>query len=85
MDAGLPVFTGFMMYPAFYYLRVVKDIEVPTWVVYIATGLAFGGGLLGISYGVISASWDPRRKGSALGFTEFQANLPILLEQMRKR
>merc|ERR1711976_4909 len=81
--AGVPVFTGFLMFPAFYYLKVVQDIDLPTWVVYIATGLAFGGGLAGISYGVLSASWDPRRKGSALGLTEFKANLPILMEQMR--
>mmetsp|Transcript_5527 Transcript_5527/g.15406 ORF Transcript_5527/g.15406 Transcript_5527/m.15406 type:complete len:188 (-) Transcript_5527:109-672(-) len=83
--SGIPVFVGFSMFPAFYYLKVVQDIDLPTWVVYLATGLAFGGGLLGISYGVLSASWDPRRKGSALGFTEFQANLPIMMEQMRKR
>jgi len=83
--AGVPVFTGFLMFPAFYYLKVVQDIDLPTWVVYIATGLAFGGGLAGISYGVLSASWDPRRKGSALGLNEFKANLPILMEQMRSK
>uniref|UniRef100_A0A061R7N3 Protein chloroplastic-like n=1 Tax=Tetraselmis sp. GSL018 TaxID=582737 RepID=A0A061R7N3_9CHLO len=82
--AGVPVFVGFLMFPAFYYLKVAKGIDLPTWVVYLATGLAFGGGLFGISYGVLSASWDPRRKGSALGLTEFRANLPILLEQMRR-
>mmetsp|Transcript_32224 Transcript_32224/g.82475 ORF Transcript_32224/g.82475 Transcript_32224/m.82475 type:complete len:207 (-) Transcript_32224:99-719(-) len=83
--SGLPVFTGFLMFPMFYYLKVAKGIDLPTWVVYIATGLAFGGGLAGISYGVLSASWDPRRKGSALGLTEFQANLPILMDSLNRR
>lgn len=83
--SGLPVFTGFLMFPMFYYLKVAQGIDLPTWVVYIATGLAFGGGLAGISYGVLSASWDPRRKGSALGLTEFQANLPILMDSLKRR
>jgi hypothetical protein len=39
----------------------------------------FGGGLLGISYGILSTSWDPTREGSFWGLTEFKANLPIVL------
>lgn len=31
-----------------------------------------------------AASWDPRREGSLLGWTEFQANLPILLDRFRR-
>lgn len=42
-------------------------------------------GLLGISYGILSTSWDPRREGSASGVTEFKANLPIVLDRFRGR
>lgn len=47
--------------------------------------LTFGGGLLGITYGAMSASWDPAREGSALGWTELQANLAILLNKNKQQ
>ncbi|EFJ45609.1 hypothetical protein VOLCADRAFT_105894 [Volvox carteri f. nagariensis] len=78
---GVPVFTGMALFPLFYWLRVVQDIDYPLWIVYIAQVLTFGGGLLGITYGALSASWDPSREGSALGWTELQANLAILLNR----
>lgn len=79
--AGAPVLTGILLFPLFWYLRVVQKIEYPIWVVYVTQALMFGGGLLGISYGILSTSWDPRREGSALGWTELQANLPLLLNR----
>ncbi|KXZ53908.1 hypothetical protein GPECTOR_6g826 [Gonium pectorale] len=82
---GIPVFTGMALFPLFYWLRVVQDIEYPLWIVYIAQVLTFGGGLVGITYGALSASWDPSREGSALGFTEVQANLSILLNRDKRQ
>eukprot|EP00878_Enallax_costatus_P008081 GHUV01008451.1.p1 GENE.GHUV01008451.1~~GHUV01008451.1.p1 ORF type:complete len:215 (+),score=64.19 GHUV01008451.1:196-840(+) len=79
--AGLPVFAGLVLFPVFWYLRVVQKIEYPLWVVYVTQAMMFGGGLLGITYGILSTSWDPKREGSALGWTELQANLPILLNR----
>ena len=32
---------------------------------------------------VAAASWDPRREGSLLGWTEFQANVPLLMDRFR--
>lgn len=60
-------------------LQVVQKIEYPIWVVYVTQALMFGGGLLGISYGILSTSWDPRREGSALGWTELQVSSRTLL------
>ncbi|GLC52389.1 hypothetical protein PLESTB_000623700 [Pleodorina starrii] len=82
---GLPVFTGMALFPLFYWLRVVQDIEYPLWIVYVAQVLTFGGGLLGITYGALSSSWDPSREGSALGWTELQANLAILLNRNKQQ
>eukprot|EP00879_Flechtneria_rotunda_P027368 GHRR01029316.1.p2 GENE.GHRR01029316.1~~GHRR01029316.1.p2 ORF type:complete len:102 (-),score=12.07 GHRR01029316.1:364-669(-) len=62
-------------------LQVVQKVEYPLWIVYVTQAIMFGGGLLGITYGILSTSWDPKREGTALGFTEFQANLPILLKR----
>jgi hypothetical protein len=53
-------------------LQVVQKVEYPIWVVYVTQAFMFGGGLAGISYGILSTSWDPRREGSALGWTELQ-------------
>lgn len=63
---------------------MVLKLEYPIWVVYIASALTFGGGLLGITYGILSTSWDPRREGSALGWTELQANLAVLLNRNKE-
>lgn len=79
-----PVFLGFLLFPAFYYLKKVQGIDLPVWAVYIVQTAIFGGGLLGISYGVISSSWDPKREGSLLGWNEFQTNLPSVLDRFRK-
>jgi hypothetical protein len=31
-----------------------------------------------------AASWDPRREGSLLGWTEFQGNVPLLLDRFKR-
>lgn len=51
----------------------------------IAQNIIWGGGLLGITYGIVSTSWDPTRDGSLLGWEEFKANLPVLLNRNGKQ
>lgn len=81
--SGLPVLLGIALFPGFYYLKKVLEIDVPTYAVYIVQTFTFGAGLLGISYGVLSASWDPSVEGSALGGAEFRANLATLIDRGR--
>lgn len=83
--SGGPIFLAIVLFPLFYYLKKVQDIDVPTWLVYIVQTTAFGGGLLGISYGILSSSWDPRREGSLSGWNEFQANLPLVFDRFKKK
>ena len=54
------------------------------WVVFVVQSFTFGAGLAGISYGALSASYEPGRPGSKLGWTEFRANLPVVLDRLRK-
>ncbi|PSC76318.1 hypothetical protein C2E20_0864 [Micractinium conductrix] len=82
---GTPVFGGIMLFPFFYWLKIKQEIDLPNWVAYVSSSLTFGGGLLGISYGIMSASWDPRREGSLLGWTEFQANVPLLMDRFKRK
>lgn len=43
--------------------------------------MTFGAGFIGVSYGFVSASWDPDREGSALGYDEAKKNVPALLNK----
>ncbi|CAJ2647034.1 unnamed protein product [Trifolium pratense] len=46
--------------------------------------MAFSVGIpLGVSYGIVSASWDPLREGSFLGWTEAQKNWPVFWQSLR--
>ncbi len=107
---------------------MVQHIDLPMGFVYITQSFVFGGGLLGIWYGILSArcaascalcynicrlatrclyacsailvlslcssvtptvcdarSWEEQREGSALGFQEFKANLPVFLDKIKGR
>jgi len=83
--AGSPVVFGMLLFPLFYYIKKVQGIDLPVWAVYIVQTTIFGGGLLGISYGIISTSFDERREGSFLGWNEFKANLPQVLSSFGGR
>ena len=83
--SGGPIALGMLLFPLFYYVKKVQGVDLPVWVVYIVQTGVFGGGLLGISYGIISASWDPKREGSFLGWNEFQTNLPLVLNRFKKK
>ena len=76
---GVLTIFGFATGPAFYYAKAVRGIDVPSWVFFTASTATFGAAVVGISYGVLSASWDPRREGSFWGFAEFKENVPIVV------
>ncbi|GLT91303.1 hypothetical protein SLE2022_091970 [Rubroshorea leprosula] len=80
---GVPLFIGLLFFPFFYYLKVVLKIDVPTWVPIIVSFIFFGTALLGVSYGIVSSSWDPMREGSLLGWNEAQKNWPVFWESLR--
>ena len=44
----------------------------------------FGLGVLGITYGVLSASWDEERSGSLMGLGEFGTNWGRMVEVWRE-
>ena len=83
--AAGPALLGLLFFPVFYYLKVVQDVDVPTWLVYVVTGLFFGGSLLGISYGALSTSPILSRPGSLLGFEEFKNNFPAAMGKFGKK
>lgn len=83
LSVGVPLGIGLLFFPFFYYLKVGLKIDVPNWVPFIVSFFFFGSALLGVSYGIVSASWDPLREGSLLGWTEAQKNWPVFWQSFR--
>ncbi|KAG6549154.1 hypothetical protein Mapa_009380 [Marchantia paleacea] len=83
LTVGVPLAVGVLFFPLFYYLKVVKKVDVPEWLPLLTSMLTFGTAGLGITYGVLSASWDPAREGSLLGWKEAQLNWPVFLETVQ--
>lgn len=82
LSVGTPLFIGLLFFPFFYYLKVGLKIDVPNWVPFIVSFIFFGTALLGVSYGIVSASWDPLREGSLLGWNEAKKNWPVFWQSI---
>lgn len=71
---GIPTFLGMSTF-IISYLVIIGDIyKVPTYAVLLVSLGFFGLGVLGLSYGALSASWDEATPGSRLGWLEFRTN-----------
>ncbi|RCJ30920.1 hypothetical protein A6770_20575 [Nostoc minutum NIES-26] len=71
---GVPTALGIVTLVASYLLTIYSDITLPPIAVLLVNMGFFGLGVLGITYGVLSASWDEERAGSLLGLGEFSTN-----------
>lgn len=71
---GVPTLTGILTLVVSYLLIIYADIKLPPLLVLLVNMGLFGLGVLGISYGVLSASWDEDRVGTRLGLNEFTTN-----------
>jgi len=81
---GLPLFGGMGVFVAFWYFATYKGLEFQPSLVAYSTIAVLAVGLLGITYSVMSASWDPETEGSALGISEFQTNLGSIQSGLRR-
>ncbi|NJK59375.1 MAG: DUF3464 family protein [Oscillatoriales cyanobacterium SM2_1_8] len=82
---GIPTAMGFGSLVASYIAISRHWLEVSnTLVLLVSLGLT-GLGVLGLSYGALSASWDPGRVGSRWGGDEFRKNLGYLTEAWRSQ
>lgn len=72
--SGTPTFLGVAAFFVSYLLIVKQQIELPSYAVLLTTLGCFGLGVVGLTYGVLSASWDEDRPGNWLGWDEFQVN-----------
>ncbi|KAH7296938.1 hypothetical protein KP509_26G045700 [Ceratopteris richardii] len=79
----VPLILGVSSFAMFWYLRVVLKFDIPEWLPLLVSGTFFGSSALGISYGILSTSWDPNRDGSFLGWKEAKANWPIFFDNLQ--
>lgn len=81
--SGLPTFLGISTFIASYFVITNHWLDLPNSAVVLVSMAFFGLGVLGLSYGVISASWDEEIPGSALGWKEFTTNFERLTAAWR--
>lgn len=70
---GVPTALGIASFVASYVI-VSHGFKLPNVVVLLVSIGFFGLGVLGLSFGVLSASWDEEVLGSKLGWQEFKTN-----------
>ncbi len=81
---GIPTALGITTLVTSYLLAVYTDIKLPPILVLLVNMGFFGLGVLGITYGVLSASWDEEKDGSFLGLGEFNTNWGRMAEVWRE-
>ncbi|MDY6781253.1 MAG: PAM68 family protein [Cyanobacteriota bacterium] len=81
--SGIPTSLGISSFVVFYWIVRQEWFKVPTVAVLFTSAGLFGLGVLGLSYGVLSTSWDESRLGSWWGLQEFKLNLGRMTEAWR--
>jgi hypothetical protein len=81
---GIPTVLGIASLVVSYLLATYSDIKLPPIAVLLVNMGLFGIGVLGITYGVLSASWDEERPGSFIGLGEFGTNWGRMVEVWRE-
>jgi hypothetical protein len=81
--SGVPTFLGITTLVASYLLVAFADIKLPPIAVLLLNMGFFGLGVLGITYGVLSTSWDIDRPGTLFGWGEFTTNWGRMVEGWR--
>lgn len=80
--SGIPTALGMSTFIVSYLVVSNDWVSLPTYAVLFVSLGWFGLGVLGVSYGVLSSSWDDA-PGSRLGFSEFRTNWGRMTETWR--
>lgn len=80
---GIPSLLGISTFIGSYLVVSHDWFPLPNVAVVIASMGCFGLGVLGLSYGVLSASWDEAVAGSWLGWDEFTTNAGRMVSAWR--
>ncbi|MEM9542340.1 MAG: PAM68 family protein [Cyanobacteria bacterium P01_E01_bin.42] len=80
---GIPTGLGLSSFVVFYALVSQGWADISPQLVFYATLGLFGLGFFGLSYGVLSTSWEEDRPGGWIGWREFTLNCARLLQGWR--
>lgn len=80
---GVPSVLGMSTFVLSYLIVSKHWFDLPTYAVLLVSLGWFGLGVLGVSYGALSASWDEENTGSRLGIAEFKTNWGRMTEAWR--
>jgi len=81
--SGTPSILGVLVLVGSYFVITKEWFPLPSVAVLLVSMGCFGLGVVGLTYGALSASWDVDDEGSPLGWTEFQLNLGRLRQGWR--
>jgi len=79
---GLPSIAGMGVFVASYFVVTRGIADIPPGATLVGSGFFFVLGLVGLSVGVLTASWD-KEPGSLLGFENFKPNVQRMRESIR--
>ena len=83
LATGMPSVLGMATFVASYLLVSKGIMDIPPGVTLVTSGGFFLLGLLGLSYGVLSASWEPGA-GSLLGLEQIGVNIGRLRSSLKR-
>ncbi|MGB3403500.1 MAG: PAM68 family protein [Microcoleaceae cyanobacterium] len=75
MFSGIPLLMALGIFVGSYFIVVNEILVLPNTAVLLTSLGCFGLSVVGLSYGLFSASWDEETSGSALGWSEFKLNI----------
>jgi hypothetical protein len=81
VTTGVPSLLGMAVFLVSYLVVSRGLADIPPVITLLASGACFLVGLLGLSYGVLSCSWE-ERPGSLVGFEQFVINVGRLRESL---
>ncbi|MEM8810757.1 MAG: PAM68 family protein [Cyanobacteria bacterium P01_G01_bin.38] len=82
--SGVPTILGLGVFVGAYFLISRQILEFPKSLVLVLSLACFGLGFLGLSYGVLSASWEEDTEGSLLGTAEFSLNFGRMIRAWKE-
>lgn len=82
---GIPILMGMGIFLGSYWIIINHLFKVPNTVVLLTSMGCLGLSVLGLSYGILSASWeeDSSSTGSLLGWQEFKINFGRMADAYR--
>jgi hypothetical protein len=78
--SGIPTALGISSFVIAYYIVINDIFDLPTVAVLLVSLGFFGLGVIGLSYGLLSTSWDEGRVGSLVGADEFGVNFGRMVQ-----